>query len=97
MHLYYKLNFTFVIPRENDSNDLQRFEALLALTNILSCGSHEQDKFVHEKGLSTVHYLVFSDNLSIRQASVETLCNVSSHQSMGKVTQQLFLAYACMK
>ncbi len=35
--------------RESESSNLQQFEALLALTNILSCGSNEHDRFAAEK------------------------------------------------
>lgn len=35
--------------RETDAGNLQQFEALLALTNLLSCGEGEQNKFDAEK------------------------------------------------
>lgn len=35
--------------RESDATNLQQFEGLLALTNVLSCGEREQDKLVAEK------------------------------------------------
>ena len=38
-----------MLCRESDSSYLQQFEALLALTNILSCGSDEHDRFTSEK------------------------------------------------
>lgn len=37
------------IDRDADANALQQFEALLSITNILSCGKEEQEKFDAEK------------------------------------------------
>ena len=48
--------------RERRGRDLQQFETLLALTNLLSCGPAEQEKFAAEKGVAAVHYLIFSEN-----------------------------------
>ena len=42
--------FTLLIPnRENSSHPLAKFEALLSITNLLSCGPVEQDRFVSEQ------------------------------------------------
>lgn len=35
--------------RDVDSTNLMQFEALLALTNLTSCGDPEQDRFIAEK------------------------------------------------
>ena len=40
--------------RESQASNLQQFEALLALTNILSCGQPEQDKLAAEKYVTIV-------------------------------------------
>ena len=74
----------------HEAEQLQQFEALLALTNILSVGQEEQDKFVSSKGIRAVFHLMFSENLMIRRAAVEALCNMSSHE----VTYQLYFEIA---
>jgi len=89
--------------RENDASSLQQFEALLSLTNILSCGRIEQDKFEAERfvsffpievevlkvgcvrGVAAAYYLMFSDNLMVRRAATETLCNMPGHPAVIKV------------
>lgn len=38
-----------MLCRESDASYLQQFEALLALTNLLSCGSDEHDRFTSER------------------------------------------------
>lgn len=69
----------------NDARELQQFETLLALTNILSVGEEEQEKFVASKGITAVHYLMFSENLMIRRAAVEALCNMASHDAFTQI------------
>jgi len=71
-----------VLARDVDSSNLQQFEALLALTNLVSLGESEQAKFVREKGVSCVHYLMFSDHLMVRRAACEVFCNCSSQESL---------------
>ena len=73
---------------ESDANNLMQFEALLSLTNILSCGVAEQEKFVSEKGISIVHYLMFSDHLMVRRAATETLCNMAVHDNVVKMLKE---------
>jgi hypothetical protein len=75
-----------MLCRESASTELQQFEALLALTNILSCGSTEHDKFVAEKGVGAVHYLIFSENWMVRRAAVEALCNMATNEHVLKVS-----------
>ena len=70
-----------MLCRDGDATNLQQFECLLSLTNVLSCGEPEHNKFIAEKGISTVHYLVFSEHLMVRRAATETLCNLSSNES----------------
>eukprot|EP01034_Spumella_vulgaris_P029108 gene29108-36099_t len=71
--------------RESESSNLQQFEALLALTNILSCGANEHDRFAAEKGIPAVHYLIFSDNVMVRRAAIEALCNMPTHEGILKL------------
>ena len=68
------------IAKDVDSSNLMQFESLLALTNILSCGLSEQEKFVNEKGISHVHYLMFSDHVMVRRAATEAFCNMSANE-----------------
>ena len=52
----------------------------MALTNLLSCGLSEQDKFVNEKGIVHCHYLMFSDHVMVRRAATEVFCNLSANE-----------------
>jgi hypothetical protein len=71
--------------KDVDSTNLQQFEALLALTNLTSCGLVEQEKFVAEKGITAAHYLMFSDHLMVRRAATEVLCNMSTNEKLLKL------------
>ncbi len=64
------------LAKDVDSTNLQQFEALLSLTNIVSLGEAEQNKFIKEKGVSHAHYLMFSDHLMVRRAACEIFCNI---------------------
>ena len=37
------------------------------------------------RGVQAAYYLMFSDNLMVRRAATETLCNMASHPSVIKV------------
>lgn len=78
--------------RESKCSQLQQFETLLALTNLLSCGNNEQDRFIADNGIQAVHYLIFSDNPMVRRAATEALCNLSGHESLLKVC----INYRCL-
>jgi len=67
------------IAKDIDSSNLIQFESLLAITNIVSCGLSEQEKFVNEKGITHVHYLMFSDHVMVRRAATEVFCNMSAN------------------
>lgn len=71
--------------KDVDASNLQQFEALLALTNLTSCGSVEHEKFVAEKGISSAHYLMFSDHMMVRRAATEVLCNLSTNEKLLKI------------
>lgn len=71
--------------RDTESSNLMQFEALLSLTNLTSCGDGERDLFISERGLSAVHYLMFSDHLSVRRAATETICNISGKEAFFKL------------
>ncbi len=74
-----------LLCRDVDATNLQQFEALLALTNLTSCGAREQEHLVAEKGVSSVHYLMFSDHAMVRRAATEVLCNMPLHDAVLKV------------
>ena len=65
-----------------DALQIQQFEALLSLTNILSVGIEEQNKFAANKGIYTVHSFMYSDNSIVRRAAVEVFCNIASHKDL---------------
>ena len=83
-----------MLCRDGDASNLQQFECLLALTNILSCGEAEHGKFVAEKGISSVHYLVFSEHTMVRRAATEALCNLSTNESFLKVSVMYTVQHA---
>jgi len=72
--------------RESDASNLQQFEALLALTNIVSCGEPEQDCFCADKGVQATHYLMFSTHIMVRRAACEVFCNLPLHEQVLKVS-----------
>lgn len=37
------------------------------------------------RGVPAVHYLIFSDNVMVRRAAMEALCNMNTHESVLKV------------
>ena len=74
-----------MILTHKDSLQIQQFEALLSLTNVLSVGIEEQDKFSSNKGVYIVHNHMYSENLMIRRAAVEVFCNMASHKELLKL------------
>ncbi len=38
------------------------------------------------RGISAVHYLIFSDNIMVRRAAVEALCNMPMHEGVLSVS-----------
>jgi hypothetical protein len=47
---------------DNDSTDLQRFEALLSITNVASTGEEARNKIVTENGINILNYTMFSEH-----------------------------------
>lgn len=68
--------------RHVDASNLLQFEACMSLTNLVSFGAAEQDKMVADKGVSAVHYLMFSDHFSVRRAATEVLCNMATNEAL---------------
>jgi hypothetical protein len=68
--------------RDNDSTDLQQFEALLAITNLASASDETKERIIAEKGISTLSYAMFSDHEMVRRAGTEAMCNLVPHPAM---------------
>jgi hypothetical protein len=82
MYILFRLDIVrplIFLCRERDATGLQQFEALIAITNIISVGLEEQERFVSAKGISSVHYLMFSDTMMIRRVATEAICNICAH------------------
>jgi len=67
------------LVKDNDSSDLQQFEALLALTNLASVDDETKGKIVSEKGIHIFHLAMFSDHLMVRRAATEAMSNLLPH------------------
>jgi hypothetical protein len=71
--------------KRNDSSNLQQFEALLSLTNIASTGNAAKSCIADKKGVSTIHYLMFSDHELVRRSATEAMTNMLPHESVFKL------------
>ncbi|KAJ3064585.1 Dipeptidyl aminopeptidase [Podochytrium sp. JEL0797] len=60
----------------NDSSTLQQFEGLMALTNLASFDPDVRTRIVQAKGVKAMEYLQFSENVMVRRAATEALCNM---------------------
>lgn len=70
------------LVRDNQSNDLQQFEALLSITNLGSSGEDALNRIVSEKGIPSLHYAMFSSHDMVRRAATEAMSNLIQHQKM---------------
>lgn len=70
------------LVNDNDSSDLQQFEALLALTNLASVDDETKSKIVTEKGIHIFHLAMFSDHEMVRRAATEAMSNLLPHSDM---------------
>jgi len=77
------------LVREIDSNDLQKFEALLSLTNLLSMGDSTKNKVSAEKGIASLKYAMFSDHPLVKKAATECLCNMVGNEDFMKMLQNV--------
>jgi protein unc-45 len=68
--------------RDIKANDLQHFEALMALTNIASSGEDANNRIVTERGIPCLHFAMFSDHEMVRRAATEAMCNLVPHKAM---------------
>ena len=77
------------LVREIDSTDLQKFEALLSLTNLVSMGDSTKNKVAAEKGISSLKYAMFSDHPLVKKAATECLCNMVGNEDFMKMLQDV--------
>jgi len=70
------------LVKDNESTDLQRFESLLALTNLASVDDETKSKIVSEKGIHVFHLAMFSDHNMVRRAATEAMSNLLPHDDM---------------
>lgn len=68
--------------REGDATCLAQFEALMALANLVTVGPAEQDRLAKDRGVSAVHFLMFSDHKHVRRAATEVLLNMATHDGV---------------
>jgi len=77
------------LVREIESNDLQKFEALLSLTNLVSLGDDTKNKLSSEKGIHSVKYAMFSDHPQVKKAATECLCNMVGNEQFMKLLRNV--------
>mmetsp|Transcript_31880 Transcript_31880/g.77273 ORF Transcript_31880/g.77273 Transcript_31880/m.77273 type:complete len:1090 (-) Transcript_31880:145-3414(-) len=64
------------LVRDVNGTDFQKFEALLALTNLAASGDDTKNKIAAEKGIPAIKYEMFSDHDLVKKAATECLCNM---------------------
>jgi len=63
------------------------FDGLLALTNLASVGNSVRERIMREKGCHAIEYQQFEDNLILRRAATECICNMALSE---KVRERYF-------
>lgn len=71
-----------MLIKDHDSSDLQKFEALLSVTNLASFNESTKDHIVGENGISTLSYAMFSNHEMVRRAATEAMSNLIPHPKM---------------
>lgn len=64
------------LVRDVNSNDYQKFEALLSLTNLAASGDDTKNKIAADKGIPALKYAMFAENEMVKKAATECLCNM---------------------
>jgi protein unc-45 len=77
------------LVRQIESNDLQKFEALLSLTNLASMNDNTKNKIVGERGLTSLKYAMFSDHPLVKKAATECMCNLVGNEKFMKMLQDV--------
>lgn len=70
------------LVKEGESTELQRFEALLSVTNIASFDEEMKSKIVDGNGISVFSSAMFSDHPMVRRAATEALSNLWPHPNL---------------
>ena len=76
------------LVRDNDATDLQRFESLLALTNLAGYDDETKQRIISERGISVLSYAMFSDHEMVRRAATEAMSNLVPHPDLIEHMQQ---------
>jgi hypothetical protein len=67
------------LVKDNESTDLQQFEALLSLTNLGGFDDELKNRIVAERGISVLSYAMFSSHEMVRRAATEAMSNLVPH------------------
>ena len=67
------------LAKDNESTDLQQFEALLSLTNLGGFDDELKNRIVAERGISVLSYAMFSSHEMVRRAATEAMSNLVPH------------------
>eukprot|EP00558_Chaetoceros_sp_UNC1202_P004396 CAMPEP_0197250294 /NCGR_PEP_ID=MMETSP1429-20130617/52111_1 /TAXON_ID=49237 /ORGANISM="Chaetoceros sp., Strain UNC1202" /LENGTH=313 /DNA_ID=CAMNT_0042712083 /DNA_START=42 /DNA_END=983 /DNA_ORIENTATION=- len=70
------------LVKDNESSDLQKFEALLSLTNLASYNDSTKQHMVSEKGIRVLSVAMFSGHELVRRAATEAMSNLVPHPDM---------------
>ncbi|KAJ3054508.1 Protein unc-45 A [Rhizophlyctis rosea] len=65
-----------LISLVQNESELKQFEGLMALTNLASVDDEVRTRIVKAGGVKAMEFLQFSDNLMVRRAATEALCNM---------------------
>ncbi|GFH43701.1 hypothetical protein CTEN210_00174 [Chaetoceros tenuissimus] len=68
--------------RNHESSDLQKFEALLSITNLASLNEGTKQHIIAEKGIPILTYAMFSNHEMVRRAATEAVSNLFPHPKM---------------
>ncbi|KZO99647.1 ARM repeat-containing protein [Calocera viscosa TUFC12733] len=73
----------YVLLSHPQSSLLQQFEALMALTNLASLGPELSDRVATQSGLlGSLDQLILDDNIMVRRAAAELVCNLVSCEAV---------------
>jgi Karyopherin (importin) alpha len=71
-----------LLVKDHESSDLQKFEALLSITNLASFNHSTKDHIVGENGISILSYAMFSNHDMVRRAATEAMSNLIPHPKL---------------
>ena len=70
------------LVRDHESSDLQKFEALMSITNLASFNLNTKEHIIAENGIPILSYAMFSNHEMVRRAATEVLSNLIPHPKM---------------